>query len=149
MSLTKEQLGLILQASRDFALKQLSQAGGFIPFATRAMKDGEIDFIRLGGDDVSDDKLEEIFMRTQESLQEQAGKGEILAAATVANVQLKEGEGGGEFERAIQVHVEADAFSRVILVPYRFPAMELIKTAKDVETGEMIPFDAPSVVFSA
>ena len=149
MSLSNEQLGLILQASRDFAMKQLSEAGGFIPFGTRAMKDGEIDFMRVADKEITDDKLEEIFGRTQMMLADQAQQGDILAAATVANVQLKEGDAGKEFEKAIQVHVEAPQFSRVILVPYRYPDMENVKTVRDIAIGDMIPFDAPSVVFAS
>ena len=148
MTITQEQLGLILQASRDFAVRMLGESGGFIPFATRVKTDGEIEFMRVADEVTGDGQLAEVFERTQAMLGDQARAGEILAAATVANVLLDEAQAGKDFEKAIQVHVEAPQFSRIELVPYRMPETDQIKQRRDVVIGEMIPGEADPAVFA-
>ena len=59
MSETHEQLALLLQASRDFALQQMARGNRLIPFAGRVKPDGEIEFVRFV-DESSDLPLDQI-----------------------------------------------------------------------------------------
>ncbi|HSG33853.1 MAG TPA: hypothetical protein VLA37_04900, partial [Sphingomonadaceae bacterium] len=97
---------------------------------------------------VADDHLTEIYDRIQTALSAEAREGGLVAAAIVSNVQLDNEDRADGFERAVQVHIEARAYSRVVLIPYRFPEMLEVKQYRDVETGEMQPFDAPPAIFA-
>ncbi|HSG34184.1 MAG TPA: hypothetical protein VLA37_06580, partial [Sphingomonadaceae bacterium] len=142
---TQDQLGYLLQLSRDAAVQMLGQWGGFPPFAMRAGKDGAVEVVS-NTEQVADDQLAEVYERIQSALAEEARQGGIHAAAMVSNVHMSDVGEGDEFDRAIQVHIETESFSRVVLVPYRFPEMVEVKQYRDVETGEMQPFDAPSAI---
>lgn len=143
---TDEQLGLMLHAARDAALRMLEEHGGFVPFATRAGHDGAIELVSNHGA-VRDDQLQDVVDRIRAALAEQAKQGGLLAAAIVSNVHVDDAGSGG-FDRAIQVHVEAAGFSRVVLVPYRFPETGEVKLRRDVLTGTMLPYEAPPAIFA-
>jgi len=144
---TQDQLGMLLHLSRDSALQMLAQWGGFPPFAMRAGNDGAVEVVS-NTEKVDDSKLPEVYERLRAALAEEAKQGGLAAAAMVVNVHLDDAKEGDPFDRAIQVHVESKNFSRVVMVPYRFPEMLEVKTQRDVETGEMVPLDAPPAVFA-
>lgn len=145
---TSEQLALLLQASRDFAFQQVAQRGHFVPFATRAKQDGEIDFIRLA-DETTQTSLEELYDQTQLELAAQAQQGEILAAACVVHIQLAEQDGSeAAFPMAIRVHVEAPGYSRMVIAPYRIDPPGAEGEKPYLVDGEMITLDTGAVVFA-
>jgi hypothetical protein len=145
-----EQLALLLQVSRDFALQQLAEAGGFLPFGTQARPDGETEFVRLA-DERTEGSMAEFFDLLQRALIERAQQGEILAAATVVDILLAGSgvEADPAFERAIRVHVEAPGYSRVVIVPYRIEPADAQSGKPYLVDGTMIPFEEPPLVFAA
>lgn len=144
---TNEQLALLLQASRDFAFQQVAQQGHFVPFAARALQDGEIDFIRLA-DETTEQSFEEIYSQTQQELAGQAQRGEILAATSVVHIQLSDDAGEPEFPLAIRVHVEAPGYSRIVLAPYRIDPPEADGEKPSLVDGAMLTQDTAAVVFA-
>jgi hypothetical protein len=146
--ITSEHLGTLLQISRDFALQQISENGGFIPFGTQVKPDGDTDFIRMADDD-TEGSMEDFFHFLQLALTERAQQGEIVAAATVINILAAsagvEIEPG--FDRAIRVHVESPGFSRAVIAPYRIEA-----DAEDgksyIMDGAMVAIQEVPVVFA-
>jgi hypothetical protein len=138
---------LLLQASRDFAFQQLAQAGHFMPFATRVKTDGEMDFIRFA-DDASEEPMEEIYRLTQQNLAQQARQGEILGAATVAQVGMPDAGEDAEFSQAIQVHVEAPGYSRLVLAPYRVDDAEAEGELPYLVDGDLVPLEAAPAIFA-
>lgn len=146
-TVSNEQLALLLQASKDFAFQQLAQSGYFMPFATRAKADGEVEFVRFV-DDTSEEPMEEIYRLTQQTLAEQARQGEILAAATVAQVGMPDAGESAEFEHAIQVHVEAPGYSRIVLAPYRVEDADVEGELPSLVDGDLVPLEAPPAIFA-
>ena len=146
---SEEQLALILQLSRDFAFQQLAEAGHFIPFATQARPDGETEYVRVA-DETTQEPLQDIFKRLQEALIERVQQGEIIAAATVANV-LVEGTGievEPGFEQALCVHVETAGFSRIVFVPYRVEAADEKDDKPYLVDAKMVAFETDPVIFA-
>jgi hypothetical protein len=147
--ISDEQLALLLQLSRDFAFQQLADEGHFVPFGTQARSDGEIEFIRVG-DEHTDGSLPDVFDLLNRTLAERAEQGEIVAAATVANI-FAAGSGvkaEPEFERAIRVHVEAPSFSRVVIAPYRVEDADEQGDKPYLVEGKMLTLDEVPVIFA-
>jgi hypothetical protein len=145
-----EQLALLLQLSRDFALQQLAEAGGFLPFGTQARPDGETEFVRLA-DERTEGSIADFFNLLQRALVERAQQGEVIAAATVVDIMLS--DVGAEiepgFERAIRVHVEAPGYSRAVLVPYRVEAAGGQSDKPFLLDGKMVALEEAPVIFAA
>lgn len=137
-------LALLLQASRDFALKQLAEGRRLIPFAARASSDGSIDFVRLVDED-SDIPLDTIHQQTQAAISAQAQAEGLEAAAIIAAVGGGEDELGAGFDSAIRVDIEAPGFARIILTPYRFQADA--EGVGQLVLGEMQTYGAEPAIF--
>ena len=133
----EEQLAIILQASLDHAKELLERAGGFLPFGTRALPSGEMEFLQAEGDHLP---LETLYRGIAGMLADEARRRKILATALVANAQLP--AGAADFETAVSVQVEAPHFCRVIIAPYRF-------SDASVEYGTLLPEVAEPLVFVA
>lgn len=145
-----EQLALLLQVSRDFAFQQLAEAGGFLPFATQAKPDGELEFVRVA-DERTEEAVSDIFDRLRLTMTERARQGEVIGVATVANI-LAAGSGievDPEFDRAIRVHVEAEGFSRVVIAPYRVEEADEESNKPYLVDAKMVAFEATPEIFAA
>ena len=145
MALDEQHLGVILQASVDHARTQLEEWGGFLPFGARARLDGEVEFLEATGRS-EEEPLDALYRKIGAILAEEAGEGQILAAALVANASLPQG-GDPRFDRAIAVQVEAPGFCRSIMVPYRF-AGDAGNGSGAAEFGEMIPEEGEPIIFA-
>ncbi len=117
----ERKLAFLLQTSLDFAFGRMSEGKRLIPFATRMADGGNIDFVRLAGEETTD-PLGEIYDRVEQHMAALADAGGVLAAALVAPVQLDEAVLGKGFYQAIRVHVETPDFVRLILQPFRIDA---------------------------
>lgn len=144
--ITNEQLALVLQASRDFALEQMARGDRLLPFATRAQKDGEIAFARFAKDDTQD-PLEAIYAVTQKAIADEAKAGGLLAAALVAAVEIEPPQDG--CTQALRVHIEAQGYCAQVLVPYAIVPAEGEETQASLKLGEMIPNPTEAVLFTA
>ncbi len=135
MALDERQLSVLLQASIEKARELIEADGGFRPFGARAKKGGEIEFVQI---DVAreDETPGELRRRIGEMLAEEAGRGELVGSAVIANVRVS----GEPDAAAVEVLVETPGFSRSIAVPYRVAGGK-------VEPGRMMPGDAAPVVF--
>jgi hypothetical protein len=145
MSVTDEQLALLLQASRDFAFAQMARGERLIPFAAPVKRDGEIEFVRFVRED-SELALDEIYARTQAVMAEQASRGELLAVSLTAAVMLDKPDQG--FEMALRVHVEAPGFSRQVLVPYAVDPAGTGNEQGSLRLGELVPMDVEAAIFT-
>lgn len=146
MSASPEQLALLLQASRDFALKQMARGNRLIPYAARVKLDGEIEFIRFV-DEKTELPLDEVFAKTSEVIAGEAGRGELLAASLTAAVVLDEPEQG--FETALRVDVEAPGYCRQVLVPYAIDAPTAGEEKGSLRLGQMIACDLAPTLFAS
>jgi hypothetical protein len=135
MSIADDQLAVILQASLEHAKERLERDGSFLPFATRALRDGELEFLHSEGEHLPPDVLCGELARM---LADEARRGAILATGLTANGTLR----GKDGELAVSVLVEAPEFCRRIVVPYRL-------WDDEVQFGNMVPEDADSLVFAA
>ena len=144
MSVSDEQLSLLLQASREFAFGQMAAGERLLPFATRVRADGEIEFIRFAEDGTTQ-PLEEIYAFTREAMAREAREGTILAASLVASVELGEPEEG--CDKAIRIHMEAPGFCRQILSPYAVG--EVVDGKAQVTLGQLVPLSAEAEIFTA
>ena len=144
MSETHEQLALLLQASRDFALQQMARGNRLIPFAGRVKPDGEIEFVRFV-DESSDLPLDQIYAGTQAVMAEEAARGELVAASLTTAVLLDEPEQG--FDTALRVHVEAPGYSRQVLVPYAMDPPAAGEDKGSLRLGELVPYEAAPAIF--
>lgn len=144
MSETHEQLALLLQASRDFALQQMARGHRLIPFAGRVKPDGEIEFVRFV-DEGSDLPLDQVYAGTQAVMAEEAARGELVAASLTTAVMLEEPEQG--FDTALRVHVEAPGYSRQVLVPYAVDPAGADEGNGSLRLGELIPYEAAPAIF--
>jgi hypothetical protein len=138
MAVDEEQLAVLLQASLDHARKRLDEAGGFLPFGTRALLTGEIEFLEAS--DENGAPVGAVYGQIGAMLADDARQGRILAAALVANAGLPAGA-EEDFETAVSVQVEAAGFCRSIVVPYRL-------SGGTAEFGMMIPEEADPIVFA-
>lgn len=139
-------LAMLLQASRDFALKQLGEGRRVIPFGARANMTGEIDFIRFVDEDTPL-PLGDIHEQTQAALAKEAQAAGLLAAAVVATVAGGEAELGAGFDTAVRVDIEAPGYARIILTPYRFDASA--DEGGQLVLGELVTFGAEPVIFAS
>ena len=139
MAIGEEQLAVILQASLDHAKELLEEAGGFLPFASRADLGGAIDFLEIEGDG-GGETIDALYRHLGVMLAEDARAGDILAASLVANAGLPAGA-SEDFDTAVSVLVEARGFCRSIVAPYRF-------VGGAVEFGTLIPEEAEPVIFA-
>jgi len=138
-------LAMLLEASRDFAIRQIAQGKRLIPFAGRANLTGEIDFIRFVDED-TELPLGEIYDQTQAAIAQEAGAGQLVAATTVSAVGGEAGQFGEGFDSAIRIHVEAQGYSRVVLAPYRIEQPD--GAGAKLVVGEMLPIEAEPAVFA-
>jgi hypothetical protein len=138
-------LAMLLEASRDFAIRQIAQGQRLIPFAGRANLTGEIDFIRFVDED-TELPLGEIYDRTQAAIAQEASAGQLVAATTVSAVAGQAGQFGEGFDSAIRIHVEAPGYSRVVLAPYRIEQTD--GAGAKLVVGEMLPTEAEPAVFA-
>lgn len=136
MAIGEDQLAVVLQASLDHAKELLDAAGGFLPFGTRALLNGDVEFLEAEGHE----PVDTLYRRIGVMLADDARRREILASALVANATLPVGV-AADFETAVSVLVEAADFCRSIVAPYRF-------VGEAVEFGTMIPEEADPVVFA-
>jgi len=144
MSEKHDQLALLLQASRDFALEQMARGERLIPFAGRVKPDGEIEFVRFV-DESSDLPLEDIYAGTQAVMADEASRGELLAVSLTTAVSLDEPEQG--FDTALRVHVEAPGYSRQVLVPYAIDTAVIGGNKGTLRLGELVPYDVAAGIF--
>jgi hypothetical protein len=145
VTVTDEQLGLLLQLARDFAFGQMSDGRRLVPFAARMPVEGDIDFIRFV-DEGTVLPVSEVYQRTQATMRRQVRNGELLAVATVATVQVPEADLGKGFTQAVRVHVEAAGFSREVLTPYRVEQGATGQPGQLV-TGQMMAVEAAPAAF--
>lgn len=138
-------LAMLLQASRDFALKQLVEGRRVIPFGARASAAGDIDFIRFVDED-TEMPLEEVHQQTQAVLAEEAQANGLMAAAVVATVGGVEEDLGAGFATAVRVDIEAPGYARIILTPYRFDVSE--EAGGQLVLGDLVTFGAEPVIFA-
>jgi hypothetical protein len=134
MALDEDQLAILLQASLERAGELLREDGGFLPFAGRVKRDGQIEFVQIAPEEA--EPLDALLDRLGRMLAAEARMGEILGSSLVANTRL----GGEEAGEAMVVLVETPGFCRSIAVPYRM-------TGGGVELGEMTPQPAEPAVF--
>ena len=146
MSVSNEQLALLLQASRDFALEQMASGDRLIPFAGRVKLDGEIEIVRFV-DQRTELPLDEVFARTGAVMADEAGRGELLAASLTAAVILDEPEQG--FDAALRVHVEAPGYSRQVLVPYAVDPAGPGEDQGSLRLGEMVAYNLEPTIFGS
>ena len=137
-------LAMMLDVSRDFAFRQMSQGLAVLPFAARAAQDGEIDFKRYV-DENTDLELTEIYDLTRAALAEEARKDNLLAATIVAAVSGADFDMGEGFDTAIQVQVEAPGYARIVLAPYRVEARA--GGQDELVTGDLIAIEAEPEIF--
>jgi hypothetical protein len=142
----EDQLALLLQLARDFAFKQLADNADLVPFATRIPPEGEVDFVRFA-DEADEVPIEDIYHRTQLVLAEEARLGEVLAAAMVANVRIAQPGSDAEFPLAVQVHVEAPGYSRMVFAPYRVEQSAGDGQKRFVK-GAMMVSEVPAAIFA-
>jgi len=140
-----QQLSMLLQVSRDFALEQMARGDRLIPFAAHARQSGEIEFARFASAD-SDEPLGDIYDKTQKAMAGEAAKGEILAASLVAAVQRDEALEG--CDAAICIHVEAPGFCRQILAPYAIDPAPAGEEKAKLRLAEMVAQDTSPVIFA-
>ena len=137
-------LAIMLEASRDFAFRRMVEGLVILPFAGRAASDGEIDF-KLYVEEDTDLPLPEIYERTRDALAQEARALNLLAVTIVAAVSGADFDMGEGFDTAIQVHVEAPGFARVILAPYRIEDRD--DGTSHLVTGELIAIEAEPEIF--
>jgi hypothetical protein len=134
MALDEQQLSILLQAGIEKASELLEHDGGFLPFGARAKPSGEIQFIQLGMEE--GETPGSLHRRLGEMLAAEAGRGELLGSALVAETRIS-----GEADTpALAVLIETIGFSRSVVVPYR-------AAAGKVDLGSMVPAEAEPVVF--
>lgn len=134
MALDEQQLSIVLQAGIEKARELLEHDGGFLPFGARAKPSGEIEFVQLGMEE--GETLGSLHRRLGEVLATEAGRGELLGSALVADTRIS-----GETETpALAVLIETTGFSRSVVVPYGLAAGK-------VDLGSMVPSEAEPVVF--
>ena len=146
MEIDERHLGVVLQASVDFARQLLEEEGGFLPFGARAKPDGEVEFLQAGPESQAE-PVDALYRRIGTILADDARQDDILAAALVANASLPEGIESA-FETAVSVLIEAPDFCRSIVVPYRIAGHAGNGGRATVEFGTMIPEEADPVVFA-
>lgn len=134
MSIGDDQLAVILQASLERAKERLEKDGSFLPFGTRALPGGELEFLQSEGEHLPS---EELCGEIARMLTDEARRGAILASGLTASGSLR----GKDGQLAVSVLVEAPEFSRRIVVPYRL-------SDGVVEFGSLIPEAAESLVFT-
>jgi len=137
MAIGEDQLAVILQASLDHAKELLEEAGGFLPFGTRALLNGDVEFLEAEG---GQEPIDVLYRRIGEMLADDARRCDILAAALVANASLPAGA-ADDFETAVSVLVEAPDFCRSVVAPYRL-------AEGTVEFGPLIPEESDPFVFA-
>jgi hypothetical protein len=142
--LDHEGLALLLQASRDFALKQLAQGRRLVPFAARVQASGDIDFVRFVAED-TELPLDAIHRDTRSAISAQAQSEGLLAAAIVAAVGGGDGELGEGFKTAVRVDIEAPGYSRIVLSPYRLE--ESADGPGQLVLGELVTYGAEPAIF--
>lgn len=137
MAIGERELSVILQACIEHARERLEEGGGFLPFGARARQDGEIEFLEATGQ--GGQPLDDVHRGIARTIGDEASRGELLAAALVANAALPAGFDSG-FTTAIAVQLEAPAFCRSVVVPYRIAAGR-------VELAALIPEPAAPTIF--
>lgn len=147
-TISDEQLGAVLEASRDFAFQLMAEKGKLIPFGARAGADGDIEFMRVADED-STVPLDQIYAETQKVLSGQARADEIVVSTCVAHVAIEGGIGEEGLERAIRIHVEAPNFSRFVFAPYEVVPAEGEGGLATLQPGKMVAQEADAVVFAA
>ncbi len=140
------QLGAILEATRDFAFQLMKEKGKLVPFAARAGQSGDIEYFRIA-DEESTVPADQIYSQMQDTLADQAKKGEIIAATSVAHVGSEQGIGEEGYNRAIRIHVEAAGYSRFVYAPYDVVPSEEAGTAL-IQPGNLVAQEAESVIFA-
>ena len=144
--MTDEQLAMVLQASRDFALEQMARGDRLLPFATRVQKDGEIAFARFTNEDTQD-SLEVVYAATQRAIAEEASSDGLLAAALVSAVAIDPPQ--GDCSQAIRIHLEAPGYCAQVLAPFAIVEGEGDDAKPNLKLGEMIPNPSEVVLFTA
>lgn len=137
---TDEQLALLLQTSRDFALEQIAQGMPLLPFATCVKPDGDMNFVRFAEPDTQLSP-EEVVALTEKEVAEEAGKGALIAVAIVSGVRLKEPQDG--MEDALRIKVETPGFAREFLAFYA-----LDEGGAKVSPRKLVPFETEATIFT-
>ncbi len=137
---TDEQLALLLQTSRDFALEQIAQGMPLLPFATCVKPDGDMNFVRFAEPDTQL-SAEEVLALTDKEVAQEASQGGLIAVAVVSAVRLKEPQDG--MEDGLRIKVETPGFAREFLAFYA-----LDEGAGKVSPGKLVPFETQATIFT-
>lgn len=140
---TDEQLALLLQASRDFAFKQIAEGMPMMPFATCVDTEGEMNFVRFA-EPGTDKTPDEVLSLTHSEVKAQADKGELIAVGIVSGVRLAQPEEG--MEDAVRVVIEAPGFARQFLALYKFEAGE--NGGATLSPGKLVPFEVDPEIYT-
>ena len=146
MALNEDQLSVLLQASLDKAHEMLEAQGGFYPFGTRVKPDGEIDFVQPVPQTEPAD-IQALYRETITTLALQAGDGQIIGAAVVANSDLPEGDESG-LRDAIRVAIDTPGYRRTIYQPYSLVLEESPGKVGTIEAGEMFAVESGQAIFA-
>ncbi|MCX7677324.1 MAG: hypothetical protein N2Z59_08125 [Alteraurantiacibacter sp.] len=145
-AITEQGLALMLEASRDFAFAQMARGERLVPFAAYVPEGGEIEFIRIEGENTRN-ALAEVHRRTRAVMAERVRAGGLSAVALVAVISADESNLGSGFSTAVSVELQAPGFARVVLVPFR---VDRDITGKGtLVTGQMIPLPAEGMLYPA
>lgn len=140
-----EQLALLLQVSRDFAFEQMSEGMRLVPFSACVRPNGDIDFVRIAGDD-TERPLDEVYEELQDVLAKGAAQDELLAASLVVGVGLDPAQDG--YTQAVRVHVEAPGISRQVLAPFAIEPARAGEEKGSLSLGDLRPYDTEAVIFN-
>ena len=148
-ALTDEQLAMVLQASRDFALDQMARGDRLLPFATRVPPQGEIAFARYANEDTQE-SLDTIYTMTQKATAAEVAQGDLVGAALVATVKLDPPIKGDE--HAIRVHLETKGRCLEVLAPFSISEPGQAdgdgNSKRELSLGEMVTNRAEAVLFT-
>lgn len=140
---TDDQLALLLQASRDFAFRQIAEGMPLIPFATCVDGEGDMDFVRFA-EPGTDKTPDEVLSLTLSEAKAQADRGDLIAVGIVSGVRLAQPEDG--MEDAVRVLIEAPGFARQFLALYKLEGGENGGTT--LSPGKLVPFEAEPEIYA-
>jgi hypothetical protein len=114
----RDEMNNILRIAGDFAFEQISKHGDFIPFAVVLAKEGDLRFIQLGEDIVTDGGKEDL-AAVRRILLAGAKKKEYRATSLVSDIRYSMAD-TGEITDAVRVEVEhIDDIPITCILPYR------------------------------
>ncbi|MGK5011114.1 hypothetical protein [Janthinobacterium sp. MDB2-8] len=134
MAVKPEQLHELLTYCFDFAKLMLSDSGEFYPFGAVLGFEGKLNAVGIH-DGNEHPNPQDLFRLLEDTFKVQAARGEIIASAMAANVNIP-----STYESpcpdGIRVHLEGNDYSRFIYFPYRISKIGIFKRKMKIEVLE-------------